>query len=170
MYGAAVVAVWVFAIQLAPTPNTAKIVTKIIYIQTVTQVTYDGKPVISRVSSAVCVIPKTKPVAKTRQRVSVFVPKYNPPTPVGFVVWVSSTAAKRIRDCESGNTNAVSPSGTYMGAWQMDMNFWRSNGGLKFAKTPLGATGYEQDLVAYKGYLSRGWEPWTCARILGYYP
>jgi hypothetical protein len=70
--------------------------------------------------------------------------------------------------CESypDGPRAVSLTGKYRGKWQMDASFWRTYGGLSFAETPERATEVEQDLVAYRGYLARGWEPWTCRKVL----
>lgn len=48
----------------------------------------------------------------------------------------------------------------------MDADFWRTYGGRVFANTPDRATEVEQDLVAYRGWLKRGWQPWTCKKEL----
>ena len=113
-------------------------------------------------------VPRRAAVGSLAREAISYAPTVHLQTPVNFLTWLHSKAARAIRDCESGVVTAVS--GIYMGAWQMDENFWRSNGGLKFSATPLGATAMEQNLVAWNGYRSRGWEPRTCARILGYYP
>jgi len=66
--------------------------------------------------------------------------------------------------CESGGDYSVhSRTGKYRGAWQMDSDFWRSYKGLQYASRPDLATPHEQDLVAYRGWKSRGWQPWACA-------
>ena len=78
------------------------------------------------------------------------------------VAWARTAEAVRVKQCESGgNPRAVN--GKYMGAWQMDEDFWQTYGGLRFASTPLGATMAQQDYVAWRGWQHRGWQPWTCA-------
>jgi hypothetical protein len=52
----------------------------------------------------------------------------------------------------------------------MDADFWRTYGGLRYAHAPELASTTQQDLVAYRGFLDRGWQPWECARIVGVYP
>lgn len=85
-----------------------------------------------------------------------------------FGAWRTSRAARAVAQCESGNDNSAhSSTGKYRGEWQMDHDFWSTYGGLRFASSPELASEYEQDLVAYKGYQARGWQPWTCARIVG---
>lgn len=65
--------------------------------------------------------------------------------------------------CESHrNPQAVNPSGKYRGKWQMDADFWATYGGRAFASRPDLASEYQQDLVAYHGWLARGWQPWAC--------
>ena len=86
--------------------------------------------------------------------------------PAGFTAWRTSRAARLVRHCESTD-NYRAHSGQYLGAWQMDHNFWKSYGGTRYAVTPLTASVLQQDLVAFHGWLARGWEPWTCARIVG---
>jgi hypothetical protein len=86
------------------------------------------------------------------------------PEPHGpFWKWVASAHALRVANCESnGNPRAVSRTGKYRGKWQMDADFWRTYGGLKYAPRPDLATESEQDRVAYNGWLARGWQPWSC--------
>lgn len=71
--------------------------------------------------------------------------------------------------CESSD-NPLAVNGKYAGLFQMDQDFWVSNNGLRFAPYALQATADQQRQVAYAGYLRRGWEPWTCARITGLIP
>lgn len=90
-------------------------------------------------------------------------PVHTPST--GFSTWRGSHAYLAVRDCESGGDyGAVSHTGKYRGAWQMDASFWSTYGGLKYASRPELATPLEQDMVAYRGYLSRGWQPWSCRK------
>lgn len=83
---------------------------------------------------------------------------------VSFEEWLSSPTARKVLRRESGGRcDAVNPSGKYRGRWQMDATFWRVYGGLKYAPRPDLATCHEQNLVAYKGWLYRGWSPWSTA-------
>ncbi len=78
--------------------------------------------------------------------------------------WAASAKAVAVAQCESrGNPLSVSASGKYQGKWQMDDSFWRSYGGLEFASDPQYATEAQQDEVAYRGWLARGWQPWSWA-------
>lgn len=89
--------------------------------------------------------------------------------------WAHTTDAYKVANCESGdrstwdhyNGNPHLRDGQYHGKWQMDADFWRTYGGLAFASDAADASEGEQDIVAYKGYLARGWEPWSCSRIMG---
>ena len=84
------------------------------------------------------------------------------------LAWSHSRNGMRVKACESGNDYGPGArTGIYRGAWQMDPSLWRSYGGLRFASRPDAAKPWQQDLVAYRGYKARGWEPWTCARIVG---
>jgi hypothetical protein len=74
----------------------------------------------------------------------------------------------RLRTCESGdNYTIVSANGRYYGAYQFTRSTWRSVGGTG---RPNQATPAEQDYRALYLYRMRGWQPWTCARILGLPP
>lgn len=90
------------------------------------------------------------------------------PKSSGAAAWANTRAAIAVAECESGRDgSARSHTGKYRGKWQMDADFWRTYGGLKFASSPDRASVAQQDIVAYRGYLARGWQPWTCARIVG---
>jgi hypothetical protein len=79
-------------------------------------------------------------------------------------VWATWPKTRAVIACEStNNPTAVSKTGKYRGLYQMDASFWRSYGGLALASSPDRATRAEQNYVAYRGYTSRGWSPWTCA-------
>lgn len=76
-----------------------------------------------------------------------------------------TTAAQwaALRKCESTNNyRAVSRTGKYRGAYQMDADFWATYGDGS-ASTADRATPAAQDAAAYKGYRARGWQPWACA-------
>lgn len=80
---------------------------------------------------------------------------------VSFEVWIASPAAARVIKKEShGNCKAIGGKGKYRGKWQMNAGFWKTHGGLQFAKTADKATCDQQDQVAYRGWLARGWQPW----------
>lgn len=84
------------------------------------------------------------------------------------LAWSHSSDGMRVKECESSNRyGPEARTGIYQGAWQMDPSFWRSYGGRAFASHPDAARPWQQDLVAYRGYRARGWEPWVCARIVG---
>lgn len=96
---------------------------------------------------------------------------------VSKVGWAHTRSAYRVANCESGDRSAPDVNtryngnphlrGKYSGKWQMDSDFWRTYGGLKYASTAADASETEQDAVAYKGYQARGWQPWSCSRIMG---
>ena len=70
-----------------------------------------------------------------------------------------------LRKCESGgNYAAISPGGTYRGAYQFDVRTWRGLGG---AGDPAAASPAEQDLRAQMLFDQRGAQPWpVCGRSL----
>lgn len=71
--------------------------------------------------------------------------------------------------CESGGDprqRATYDGVTYYGKWQMNADFWKTYGGLAYARTADQATEAQQDEVAYRGYQARGWQPWACKRVL----
>jgi hypothetical protein len=80
---------------------------------------------------------------------------------VSFEVWITSPTAIRVIKKESkGNCKAVGAKGKYRGKWQMNAGFWKTYGGLEFAPRADLATCEQQDQVAYRGWLARGWQPW----------
>ena len=80
---------------------------------------------------------------------------------VSFEVWITSPTALRVIKKESrGNCKAVGAKGKYRGKWQMNAGFWKTYGGLEFAPRADLATCEQQDQVAYRGWLARGWQPW----------
>jgi hypothetical protein len=84
---------------------------------------------------------------------------------ISFEVWVKSPTAKYLKKVESSNNcKATGAKGKYQGTWQVDAGFWKTYGGLKYAPKASKATCLEQDLVAYKGWLARGWSPWPPAK------
>lgn len=80
---------------------------------------------------------------------------------IPFEVWRVSPFTRYISMKESHrNCKAVGGSGKYRGRWQMDSRFWKTYGGKQFASKPDKANCQEQDLVAYNGWIVRGWAPW----------
>lgn len=74
----------------------------------------------------------------------------------------------RVGACESGNRyNVVAVHGgvTYYGRWQANGEFWTAYGGdaSYLGGSSFTAPAWMQNLVAYRGYLARGWQPWQCA-------
>jgi resuscitation-promoting factor RpfA len=70
----------------------------------------------------------------------------------------------RLRTCESSNNYRINTGNGYYGAYQFDLPTWRSVGGSGF---PNQASAAEQNARALMLYRERGWQPWTCASILG---
>jgi resuscitation-promoting factor RpfA len=70
----------------------------------------------------------------------------------------------RLRMCESSNNYKINTGNGYYGAYQFDLATWRSVGGTGY---PNQASPAEQDARALMLYRMRGWQPWTCASILG---
>ena len=84
---------------------------------------------------------------------------------ISFETWVKSPTAKYVKRVESrNNCKATGSKGKYQGTWQVNAGFWKTYGGLKYAKKASKATCREQDLVAYKGWKARGWSPWPPAK------
>jgi len=69
-------------------------------------------------------------------------------------------------DIESdGNYGAISPGGTYRGAWQFDQRTWDSNSATSgrhdlVGTDPATAAPGDQDAIAYDLYQRRGNQPW----------
>ncbi|HEY2272093.1 MAG TPA: peptidoglycan-binding protein [Jatrophihabitantaceae bacterium] len=70
----------------------------------------------------------------------------------------------RLRMCESSDNYQTNTGNGYYGAYQFDVSTWRSVGGSGY---PNQASKAEQDARALMLYRERGWQPWTCAHILG---
>jgi hypothetical protein len=70
----------------------------------------------------------------------------------------------RLRMCESSGRYDVAAAHGHYGAYQFDLPTWRSVGGTGY---PHRASPREQDYRALYLYRMRGWQPWTCARMLG---
>jgi len=81
---------------------------------------------------------------------------------IPFEVWRNSPFTRYISMKESHrNCKAIGRSGKYRGRWQMSPQFWKTYGGKAFASKPDKASCQDQDLVAYRGWLVRGWAPWA---------
>lgn len=89
--------------------------------------------------------------------------------PAGFKAWRQSSTARRVLACEShGNYTDMSHHAgvIYYGAWQANAAFWRTYGGdprYLADRSRFTAPAWMQDAVAYRGWLARGWSPWSCA-------
>jgi len=84
---------------------------------------------------------------------------------ITFEVWVNSPTAIHVKKAEShSNCKSTGAHGKYQGTWQVTAGFWKSYGGLKYASKASKASCHEQDLVAYKGWIARGWNPWQPAK------
>jgi hypothetical protein len=84
---------------------------------------------------------------------------------ISFEVWVNSPTAIYVKKAEShNNCKSTGSHGKYQGTWQVTAGFWKSYGGLKYASKASKASCHEQDLVAYKGWIARGWNPWPPAK------
>jgi hypothetical protein len=84
---------------------------------------------------------------------------------ISFETWVTSPTAIYLKRVESNNNcKSTGSNGKYQGTWQMNAGFWKTYGGLKYAKKASKASCLEQDLVAYQGWLARGWSPWPPAK------
>lgn len=70
----------------------------------------------------------------------------------------------RLRQCESSNNYKTNTGNGYYGAYQFSLGTWQSVGGSGY---PSNASVGEQDARALILYRERGWQPWTCAQILG---
>ena len=80
---------------------------------------------------------------------------------IPFEVWRTSAFTRFISMKESHrNCKAVGRSGKYRGRWQMSPQFWKTYGGKQYASRPDKASCLEQDMVAYNGWIVRGWAPW----------
>ena len=88
----------------------------------------------------------------------------------GLTAGADPTAAQwlALRKCESSdNYTVVSANGLYYGAYQFNLSTWQSVGGFG---QPNQASPAEQDYRALYLYRMRGWQPWSCARVLGLVP
>ena len=72
----------------------------------------------------------------------------------------------KIAKCESGNRWHINTGNGYYGGLQFNLETWRSVKGQDFAKYPHRATKREQITVANRLYAKRGFQPWTCRRVL----
>ncbi len=72
----------------------------------------------------------------------------------------------KIAKCESGGRWHINTGNGYYGGLQFNLGTWRSVKGQDFAKYPHRATKAEQITVANRLYAKRGFQPWTCRRVL----
>ncbi len=76
----------------------------------------------------------------------------------------SANAWYQLRKCESGNRYDINTGNNYYGAYQFSLGTWKSVGGTGL---PSDASPAEQDYRALVLYRMRGWQPWTCATLVG---
>lgn len=76
----------------------------------------------------------------------------------------SANAWLQLRICESSNRYDVDTGNGYYGAYQFSLSTWASVGGTG---KPSDASPAEQDYRALMLYRKRGWQPWTCAVMVG---
>lgn len=76
----------------------------------------------------------------------------------------SANAWLQLRLCESSNRYDIDTGNGYYGAYQFDLSTWASVGGTG---KPSDASPAEQDYRALVLYRMRGWQPWTCAVMVG---
>lgn len=62
--------------------------------------------------------------------------------------------------CESSGDWHANTGNGYYGGLQMNLGFWRTYGGLRFAGRPDLASRVQQITVAVQGFRARGREPW----------
>lgn len=104
--------------------------------------------------------PPVKPHHKAKPKRKVSLPHPQVSHVIGTGVW------DRIAQCESGGNWHDNTGNGYFGGLQMDMEFWHTYDGTKFASRPDLATREEQIIVAtrardgYKHYPARGYGPW----------
>lgn len=78
----------------------------------------------------------------------------------GAIDWIAIAA------CESGGAWSINTGNGYYGGLQMDLTFWTSYGGTKYAARPDLASEAEQISVAAAAVPSRGLSPWPyCGRF-----
>lgn len=76
----------------------------------------------------------------------------------------SANAWLQLRICESSNRYDIDTGNGYYGAYQFSLSTWASVGGTG---KPSDASPAEQDYRALVLYRMRGWQPWTCAVMVG---
>ena len=72
----------------------------------------------------------------------------------------------KIARCESGGRWHINTGNGYHGGLQFNLQTWRSVHGQDFAARPDQATREQQITVANRLYAKRGFQPWTCRRVL----
>ncbi|MEY4900991.1 MAG: Transglycosylase-like domain [Actinomycetota bacterium] len=116
------------------------------------------------ISQAVTVVPASAAVVRTVDDPTRNLDKAER-LKISFETWVTSPTAIYLKRVESNNNcKSTGSNGKYQGTWQMNAGFWKTYGGLKYAKKASKASCQEQDLVAYQGWLARGWSPWPPAK------
>jgi hypothetical protein len=95
------------------------------------------------------------------------------PSDLSAAAWANSTDGIKVSNCESGDRHSwdhyngnphLRDNRSYRGKWQIGYSEWAGTGG---SGDPADASEAEQDFRAHKLYLARGWQPWSCSRIMG---
>jgi len=92
------------------------------------------------------------------------------PVPVQRPTSAASIASvwDAVAACESGGRWGINTGNGYYGGVQMDMTFWKSHGGMKYASRPDLAAKWQQIEVAEHGLRAQGWGAWpACSKRLG---
>ena len=91
----------------------------------------------------------------------------------GAEAWASTPFARRVAQCESSDDPTILDSHTgttYFGKWQANADFVRSyDGSNAWSWVVAGRFTMpeaQQDEMAYRGWLARGWQPWECAGLV----
>lgn len=118
---------------------------------------------------------KTAPARSTQPRTKIRTQNVRAFVPRGTSAegWANSTDGIKVANCESGDRHSwdhyngnphLRDNSRYRGKWQMGFSEWRGTGG---SGDPADASESEQDYRAHLLFLARGWQPWSCSRIMG---
>jgi hypothetical protein len=77
--------------------------------------------------------------------------------------WATTSKARQVRQCESGDRYGISTGNGYYGAWQFAAGTWRGAGGGRYSSYAHQAPKFAQDHIAWKLWQRSGWGPWGCA-------
>lgn len=80
--------------------------------------------------------------------------------------WASSDAARCVSSHEGGVT--TNTGNGYYGRWQADIGFQLAYGIEFYRRWGVASNwpGWAQDVMAYRGYQARGWNPWPTTSVM----